>query len=444
MGPFPGYAVNREPMLDVIRMHREALRGVHPENVQPQLMLAAQNAWDTALAHGEKHGYKNSQVTVLAPTGTIGFMMDCDTTGVEPDLALVKFKKLVGGGLIKIVNNTVPQALMRLGYTPEQMSEIVSHIDKAGTIEGAPHLQAAHLPVFDCSLAPAGGGRSISWTGHLKMMAATQPFLSGAISKTINMPEQSTVEDVMQAYVESWKLGVKAVAIYRDNSKRSQPLSAAGQDSTEKKTEASLPPEAVQRELFGRMVREKLPTDRISVTHKFSVGGHEGYITVGMYEDTRPGEVFIKMAKEGSTLSGVMDGFALTLSVGLQYGVPLKVLVDKLMNTRFEPSGITTNPNIRFASSVLDYLARWLGGRFISADYLKLGGVQAADGSMAPPFSPENSRKVLELPPLSRTSVATVSSAQEGAPTCSECGMLMVPNGACFKCVNCGSTSGCS
>jgi ribonucleoside-diphosphate reductase alpha chain len=326
------------------------------------------------------------------------------------------------------------------------MNEIVSHIDKAGTIEGAPYLKAEHLPVFDCSLAPAGGGRSISWTGHLKMMAATQPFLSGAISKTINMPEETTVEDIMQAYVESWKLGVKAVAIYRDNSKRSQPLSAAGQTKGEKKTEAeaAVAPEAVQRELFARMVREKLPTDRISVTHKFSVGGHEGYITVGMYEDSRPGEVFIKMAKEGSTLSGVMDGFALTLSVGLQYGVPLKVLVDKLMNTRFEPSGITTNPNIRFASSVLDYLARWLGGRFISSDYLKLGSAPAANGSMAPPMSLENPRKVLELPSLPRTSVATVTSAQEGAPTCSECGMLMISNGACFKCVNCGSTSGCS
>src|SRR6266571_2659161 len=262
MGPFPGYEVNREPMLDVVRMHREALRAIHPENVQPQLMLAAQNAWDTALAHGEKHGYKNSQVTVLAPTGTIGFMMDCDTTGIEPDLALVKHKKLVGGGLIKIVNNTVPQALMKLGYTPEQTSEIVSHIDKMGAIEGAPYLKAEHLPVFDCSLAPAGGGRSISWTGHLKMMAAAQPFLSGAISKTINMPEESTVEDIMQAYMESWKMGLKAVAIYRDNSKRSQPLSAAGKKE-EMKTETGVAvPE--QRELFGRQQREKMPVERAS------------------------------------------------------------------------------------------------------------------------------------------------------------------------------------
>ncbi|HYA96586.1 MAG TPA: vitamin B12-dependent ribonucleotide reductase, partial [Methylomirabilota bacterium] len=398
MGPFPGYEVNREPMLDVIRMHREALRGIRPENVTPQLILAAQNAWDTALALGELHGYKNSQVTVLAPTGTIGFMMDCDTTGVEPDLALVKHKKCVGGGLIKIVNNTVPQALMRLGYTPEQTNEIASYIDKTGTIEGAPYLKAEHLPVFDCSLAPARGGRSISWTGHLKMMAATQPFLSGAISKTINMPEQTTVEDIMQAYIESWKLGLKAVAVYRDNSKRAQPLSAAGQGKGEKKADQPATAEAVQRELFARAQREKMPTDRFSVTHKFAVGGHEGYITVGLYEDGRPGEVFIKMSKEGSTLSGIMDGLALTLSIGLQYGVPLKALVDKLMNTRFEPSGITTNPNIRFATSVLDYLARWLGGRFISSDYLKLnGGAPAKENAAASPSAAEIGRKILEI-----------------------------------------------
>jgi ribonucleoside-diphosphate reductase alpha chain len=374
MGPFPGYEVNREPMLDVIRMHRDAMRGIQPDHVQPELYLAAQESWDTALQHGEKFGYKNSQVTVLAPTGTIGFMMDCDTTGIEPDLALVKHKKLVGGGLIKIVNNTVPEALMKLGYTPEQSSEIVSHIDKQGTVEGAPHLKPEHLPVFDCSLAPAGGGRSISWTGHVKMMAATQPFLSGAISKTINMPEESTIDDISQAYLLSWKMGLKAVAIYRDNSKRSQPLSAAGQKKDEKKAEpafaAASVPEPLQRELFARAQREKMPIERASVTHKFSVGGHEGYITAGMYEDGRPGEIFIKMSKEGSTLSGIMDGLALTISLGLQYGVPLKVFVDKLLNTRFEPSGITANPNIRFVSSVLDYIARWLGGRFISSNYL--------------------------------------------------------------------------
>jgi ribonucleoside-diphosphate reductase alpha chain len=440
MAAFPGYEVNREPMLDVIRMHRDAMRGIKPEHVQTELFMAAQESWDTALSHGEKYGYKNSQVTVLAPTGTIGFMMDCDTTGIEPDLALVKYKKLVGGGLIKIVNNTVPQALMKLGYTPEQTSEIVSHIDKNGKIEGAPYLKEEHLPVFDCSLAPQGGGRSISWTGHVKMMAAAQPFLSGAISKTINMPEESTVEDIMNAYVESWKLGLKAVAIYRDNSKRSQPLSAAGQKKEEKKAEAPAM-EPMQRELFARAQREKMPYERASVTHKFSVSGHEGYITVGMYEDGRPGEVFIKMAKEGSTLSGIMDGLALTISLGLQYGVPLKVFVDKLLNTRFEPSGITANPNIRFVSSVLDYIARWMGGRFISSDYLKLNGELAAAHApatvMAPAVSAGSGANWVPAP-------LKPTNAHEGAPTCSECGMLMVPNGACYKCENCGSTSGCS
>jgi ribonucleoside-diphosphate reductase alpha chain len=445
MGPFPGYEVNREPMLDVIRMHREAMRGIKPEHVQTELFMAAQESWDTALAHGEKHGYKNSQVTVLAPTGTIGFMMDCDTTGIEPDLALVKYKKLVGGGLIKIVNNTVPQALMKLGYTPEQTSEIVSHIDKNGKIEGAPYLKDEHLPVFDCSLAPADGGRSITWTGHVKMMAAAQPFLSGAISKTINMPEESTEEDIMNAYIESWKVGLKAVAIYRDNSKRSQPLSAAGKKE-EKQAETAQgqgnPSIPEQRELFARAVREKMPVERASVTHKFSVGGHEGYITVGMYEDNRPGEIFIKMSKEGSTLSGVMDGLALTVSLGLQYGVPLKVFVDKLLNTRFEPSGITPNPNIRFVSSVLDYIARWLGGRFISSDYLKLNGTAAVENAGAAVPAPAILAALSSLP--ASVSVPKLTNAHEGAPACSECGMLMVPNGACYKCENCGSTSGCS
>jgi ribonucleoside-diphosphate reductase alpha chain len=448
MGPFPGYVVNREPMLDVIRMHRDAMRGIKPEHVQTELFLAAQESWDTALAHGEKHGYKNSQVTVLAPTGTIGFMMDCDTTGIEPDLALVKYKKLVGGGLIKIVNNTVPQALMKLEYTPEQTSEIVSYIDQNGKIEGAPHLKMEDYPVFDCSLAPQGGGRSITWTGHVKMMAAAQPFLSGAISKTINMPEESTVEDVSNAYIESWKLGLKAVAIYRDNSKRSQPLNAGGKKEEKKidpaAAKASLEP--TQRELFARAVREKMPVERASVTHKFSVGGHEGYITVGMYEDNRPGEIFIKMSKEGSTLSGVMDGLALTISLGLQYGVPLKVFVDKLLNTRFEPSGITANPNIRFVSSVLDYIARWMGGRFISTDYLKLnGGAHAENAATAAPASVLPAMTQASFDAMQTALLASrLGNAHEGAPACSECGMLMVPNGACYKCENCGSTSGCS
>ncbi|HWZ55588.1 MAG TPA: vitamin B12-dependent ribonucleotide reductase [Verrucomicrobiae bacterium] len=460
LGPFPGYAVNREPMLDVIRMHRDALRPIKPENVQPSLLAAAQASWDAALALGEKFGYKNSQVTVLAPTGTIGFMMDCDTTGIEPDLALVKYKKLVGGGVIKIVNNTVPAALMKLGYSPEETSQIVSYVDRNGRIEGAPGFKTEHLAIFDCSLA-APGGRSIAWRGHLKMMAAAQPFLSGAISKTINMPEESTIEDIMQAYIESWKLGLKAVAVYRDNSKGSQPLSAAGdkKDSAQKgeiaaaaasaakpapPAETAGSPVAEQRELFVRSFRRKMPSERQSITHKFSIGGHEGYITVGMYETGEPGEIFIKMAKEGSTLSGFMDGFALSVSVGLQYGVPLKALVDKFINTRFEPAGYTGHPAIPYAKSVLDYLARWLGGRFISPDYLTHNGdaalpvaTVAATPAVPPTFIPTADDEPAP-------GVSGSRSMFDGAPTCSECGMLMTPNGACYKCENCGGTSGCS
>ena len=460
LGPFPGYAVNREPMLDVIRMHRDALRPIKPENVRPSLLAAAQASWDAALALGEKFGYKNSQVTVLAPTGTIGFMMDCDTTGIEPDLALVKYKKLVGGGVIKIVNNTVPAALMKLGYSPEETSQIVSYVDRNGRIEGAPGFKPEHLAIFDCSLA-APGGRSIAWRGHLKMMAATQPFLSGAISKTINMPEESTIEDIMQAYIESWKLGLKAVAVYRDNSKGSQPLSAAGdkKDSAQKgeiaaaaasaakpapPAETAGSPVAEQRELFVRSFRRKMPSERQSITHKFSIGGHEGYITVGMYETGEPGEIFIKMAKEGSTLSGFMDGFALSVSVGLQYGVPLKALVDKFINTRFEPAGYTGHPAIPYAKSVLDYLARWLGGRFISPDYLTHNGDAAlpvATVAVTPAVPPTFIPTADDDP---APGVSGSRSLFDGAPTCSECGMLMTPNGACYKCENCGGTSGCS
>jgi ribonucleoside-diphosphate reductase alpha chain len=449
LGPFEGYAVNREPMLDVIRMHRDSLRPIKPENVQPSLLIAAQAAWDAALALGEKFGYKNSQVTVLAPTGTIGFMMDCDTTGIEPDLALVKYKKLVGGGVIKIVNNTVPAALLKLGYSPEETSQIVSYVDRNGKMEGAPGFKPEHLAVFDCSLATVGG-RSIAWRGHLKMMAAAQPFLSGAISKTINMPEESTVEDVMQAYIESWKLGVKAVAIYRDNSKGSQPLSAAGdkKDTAQQgqmaaaKAAETTSPVAEQRELFIRAHRRKLPSERSSITHKFSIGGHEGYITVGMYETGEPGEIFIKMAKEGSTLSGFMDGFALSVSIGLQYGVPLRALVDKFINTRFEPAGYTGHPAIPYAKSVLDYIARWLGGRFISPDYLTHNGESALPGAM--PASPAASQAQPAATQDDLPLQAGLRPVFDGAPTCSECGMLMTPNGACYKCENCGGTSGCS
>ncbi|MGA9885550.1 MAG: vitamin B12-dependent ribonucleotide reductase [Candidatus Acidiferrales bacterium] len=458
MGAFGGYLPNRDSMLDVIRMHRDSLRPIKEENVQPSLLHAAQESWDSALELGEKYGYKNSQVSVLAPTGTIGFMMDCDTTGIEPDLALVKQKRLVGGGVIKIVNNTVPQALMKLGYGPESVAKIVDYIDANGKIEGAPGLKPEHLAVFDCSLAPMGGGRSISWRGHLQMMAAAQPFLSGAISKTINMPEESTVEDIMDAYVDSWKLGIKAVAIYRDNSKRSQPLSAAGKKEETKAGMTPAPAAAAlvaaqltadgtspeQQELFARHAkRRKLPNERTSITHKFSVGGHEGYLTVGKYEDGAPGEIFIKMAKEGSTLSGIMDAFALSVSIALQYGVPLRALVDKFCNSRFEPSGYTGNPEIRYAKSVVDYIGRWLGGKFISPDYLDHDGAAAVDEVAPRPVKATPAR------PGANQSAETEMSTRpraaiDDAPYCSECGMLMTPNGSCYKCSNCGSTSGCS
>src|ERR1700735_5426196 len=462
MGPFGGYPRNREAMIDVIRMHRDSLRPIKEEVVQPSLLRAAQKSWDDALELGEKHGYKNSQVSVLAPTGTIGFMMDCDTTGIEPDLALVKQKRLVGGGVIKIVNNTVPQALMKLGYPPEEVAQIVDYIDANAKIEGAPFLKEEHLPVFDCSFTPLGGGRSISWKGHLRMMSAAQPFLSGAISKTINMPEESTIEDIMQAYIESWKLGLKSVAIYRDNSKGSQPMSAAGKKDDGKSIATAAPaaelvaatvpaaPAPEQHELFARgATRRKLQPERDSITHKFSIGGHEGYITVGKYEDGAPGEIFIKMAKEGSTLSGIMDAFALSVSIALQYGVPPRALVDKFVNSRFEPSGYTGNPKIRYAKSVVDYLGRWLGAKFISSDYLDTDASEA-EAALTPSAASVNSDLAAAKSVPSAGKYAEGEGARrdratiDDAPSCSECGMLMTPNGSCYKCSNCGGTSGCS
>jgi ribonucleoside-diphosphate reductase alpha chain len=446
LGPFSGYDPNRSTMLDVIRMHRDSLRPIREENVQASLLAAARVSWDEALENGEQFGYRNSQASVLAPTGTIGFMMDCDTTGIEPDLALVKHKRLVGGGVIKIVNNTVPQALTKVGYASEDLARIVDYIDRTGTIEGAPAFKPEHLPVFDCSLASPGGGRSIAWRGHLRMMAAAQPFLSGAISKTINMPEESTVEDIIEAYTESWKLGLKAVAIYRDNSKRSQPLSASGKKEERPAAAAQLAaaPQIVsvpeQRELFSAARRRKLPVERHSITHKFAVSNNEGYLTVGMYDDGTPGEIFIKMSKEGSTLSGIMDGFALSVSIALQYGVPLKALVDKFINTRFEPSGFTGNPSIPYAKSVIDYIGRWLGGRFISPTAYYSVPVPATDA--APVLASTALETAPSIQPVQPESAPRVN--VDDAPCCSECGMLMTPNGSCYKCENCGSTSGCS
>ncbi len=367
-GACPGWYINREPFLDVIRMHRASVNNINKNNVPTALYEASKQAWDEALAHGEKHGYRNSQVTVLAPTGTIGFMMDCDTTGVEPDLALVKYKKLVGGGMIKIVNNTVPTALFKLGYSHDEADKIVSYIDATGTIEGAPHIKDDHLAVFDCSFKPAKGTRSIAYMGHLRMMAATQPFISGAISKTVNLPENATVEDIMEAYLQAWKLGLKAVAVYRDGCKKSQPLSAAGTSTAlSKKEDARVAAPAREEENPNgppRAVRHKLQSERRSITHKFNVGGHEGYITVGLYPDDSVGEIFITMAKEGSTVSGLMDSFSCAVSIALQHGVPLKLLCEKFAHTRFEPSGWSGNPDIGFAKSIMDYIFRWLDLRF--------------------------------------------------------------------------------
>jgi ribonucleoside-diphosphate reductase alpha chain len=432
MGPFPGYQKNEEPFLEVIRMHRDSVNRINSRVIPTALYQGAKSSWNDAYELGRRSGYKNGQVTVIAPTGTIGFMMDCDTTGIEPDLALVKYKKLVGGGVIKIVNQTVPSALVKLGYTPTQVEAIVSHIDATGTIEGAPGLKTEHLAVFDCSFRPQNGTRSIHYTGHLRMMGAVQPFISGAISKTINMPEESTVEDVMEAYTESWRLGLKSVAIYRDNSKRVQPLSSGTAKGEKKNTgpaaAVAAAPQIVEKVVF-RPVRRKLPDERASITHKFSIGGHEGYITVGMYEDGTPGEIFITMAKEGSTISGLMDSFATAISYNLQYGVPLKFLVDKFGHVRFEPSGWTGNPTIPYAKSIPDYIFRWLGSKFLGNEYA-VG--EAGDAQVLRPTEPDNQEK-LPFPAVA-----------SDAPMCSECGGMMTRNGSCYKCENCGGTSGCS
>jgi ribonucleoside-diphosphate reductase alpha chain len=620
-GACPGFYVNREPFLDVIRMHRAEVNKIgksrqsgEPFSV-PQLdalIEASAECWDTALVFGERHGYRNSQTTVLAPTGTIGFMMDCDTTGIEPDLALVKYKKLVGGGMIKIVNNTVPSALFKLGYTNEEVNAIVSYIDATGTIEGAPGTKPEHLSVFDCSFKPAKGTRSIHYMGHIKMMAAAQPFLSGAISKTVNLPHEAGVEEVAEAYAESWRQGIKAVAIYRDGSKGTQPLNTS-MDSKEVKKEptaadvagnrvlaqlaaaqpaaesdlktlnaadkvevsaksiavaaaafdtvfgelakaAAIPlltpspaptverapapvpapaPAPEQQDLNGppRAIRHRLQEERASITHKFNIAGHEGYITVGLYPNGQPGEIFIRMAKEGSTVSGLMDAFATSVSLALQHGVQLRVLCEKFAHTRFEPSGWTGNEQIGYAKSLMDYMFRWLNLRFLSGEQLTLfaglaphapalpaspsllpdtdlntdfakkpaplqqnlarlaeeiamrlqhvsgGGAGTGSssgagsgpvntgvsgGGIAPdPQSPYygslsglTSEKIalshMPMPSLQDRGIYHASEAMRDmyemgdAPSCPTCGAIMVRNGSCYRCMSCGSTSGCS
>ncbi len=435
-GPFAGYEKNREPFLRVMRKHRAALKDIDRTNVPKPLFEAAKAAWNECIELGEVHGYRNAQATVLAPTGTIGFMMDCDTTGVEPDIALVKYKKLVGGGVMKIVNTTVPMALNKLGYSAQQISEIISYIDENETIEGAPHLKDSHLTVFDCAFKPARGVRSIHHMGHIKMIGATQPFISGAISKTVNVPKDATVEDIENAYIESWRLGAKAVSIYRDGSKRTQPL------NTSKDAKAAV--QGAIAQLATQPVRRKLPDERHALTHKFDIAGHEGYITVGLFEDGTPGEIFLVMAKEGSTISGFADAFAQAISYALQYGVPLQVLVDKFSHVRFEPSGITKNGEVRFAKSIVDYVFRWMAAKFLSAEAKYRAGV-----NMEAP-EPVHAGAVAEAE-VDKAKVAVGAPSafaamqnQEDAPPCTTCGSIMVRSGACYKCPNCGTTSGCA
>ena len=445
-GPFAGYETNREPFLRVMRKHRDSMRDVNARNVPTDLYAAAKTSWDEAVELGEQHGYRNAQATVLAPTGTIGFMMDCDTTGVEPDIALVKYKKLVGGGMMKIVNQTVPMALRKLGYTQPQVDAIINHIDQHETIEGAPELKDAHLPVFDCAFKAAKGQRSIQYMGHIKMMGATQPFISGAISKTVNVPKDATVDDIMQAYVQSWKIGAKAISIYRDGSKRTQPLNTSKSSPSDTVSQAAAA-------LVTQPIRRKLPDERHALTHKFDIQGHEGYITVGLFEDGQPGEIFLVMAKEGSTISGFADAFAQAISYALQYGVPLASLVDKFSHVRFEPSGMTRNPEIRFAKSIVDYIFRWLASKFLSPEAQFHAGVNGRDldeikaASAAAPAATAAAAPAASAPAPVTAATATPFSTiqnQEDAPPCSTCGSIMIRSGACYKCMNCGNTSGCA
>ena len=440
-GPFAGFERNREPCLAVLRKHAAEVERIERSLAPSEVVFAARHAWAEALRLGQLHGLRNAQVTVLAPTGTIGFMMVCDTTGIEPDIALVKYKKLVGGGVLKIVNNTVPLALQRLGYSPETIHSVLAFIDEMETIEGAPGLKDAHLTVFDCAFKTPNGSRSIHYMGHIRMMGAVQPFLSGAISKTVNMPSGATAQEIEQAYMEAWRLGLKAIAVYRDGCKRSQPVTTT---RDEKKSE--LTPAQVER-----LARRRLPDERRSITHKFSIGGHEGYMTVGMYDEGAPGELFVTMAKEGSVVSGLMDNFATSISMALQYGVPLRVLCDKFSHTRFEPSGFTGNPNIPIAKSITDYIFRWLALKFLPSE--EAGQVEETKKDLPPGAAPQALKQPaavraipLPLPPMAREPAPGEQPflMQEDAPPCPTCGSITVRNGACYKCLNCGSTTGCS
>jgi ribonucleoside-diphosphate reductase alpha chain len=455
VGAYEAYPKNKSAHDRVIEKHRAASYRIVADLVPPTLLSAARQAWDDAVSLGKTAGYRNAQASVLAPTGTISFMMDCDTTGVEPDIALVKYKRLVGGGMLKLVNGTVPAALRRLGYTETDGSLITTYIEQLGTIEGAPGLKDEHLSVFDCAFKPQNGERSISHMGHIKMMGAVQPFISGAISKTVNLPENATVEDVGEAYIEAWKHGVKAIAIYRDGSKKVQPVSTNADASNSKKAEPAV--QLVERIVeVNRPQRRRLPATRESLTHKFSIEGHEGYITVGKFEDGAPGELFVTMAKEGSTLSGMMDAFATSVSLLFQYGVPLSHLVEKFGHMRFEPSGWTGNPEIGMAKSIVDYVFRWLGHRFLTPDekaYLGLTRTSevitdavaqqellATTVSISPPPITDN----FTIAPSASPVRGMRLNSTPDAPPCPRCGWLTVRNGTCHKCENCGETTGCS
>ncbi|HJS26299.1 MAG TPA: vitamin B12-dependent ribonucleotide reductase [Actinomycetota bacterium] len=445
MGPFEGYEPNADAMLRVMRKHRAAADEIDGELVPEGLLSAARQSWDDAIAFGAKHGYRNAQATVLAPTGTIGLMMDCDTTGIEPELALVKTKKLVGGGTMQFVNRTVPRALGRLGYDEDQVDDIVGYIAEHNSVDGAPHLRQEHASVFDTAM----GAQPIHYMGHVRMMAAAQPFISGAISKTVNMPEHVTVEEVEQLFVESWKLGLKAVAIYRDNCKVAQPMSADKKKGAAARAEPSD---------LATPVRKRLPSVRPSTTRSFQVGDAEGYITAGMYPDDGLGEIFLKTSKQGSTLAGIMDAFAIAVSIGLQYGVPLESFVAKFINMKFEPSGMTNDADIRFATSLVDYVFRRLALDYLPVEQREALGIRSIDErkETAAAEAAEKLGTTVEAVMASVEAEVQAAGAQPielaaapkafeaDAPLCYACGSKMQPAGSCYVCPSCGSTSGCS
>ncbi len=437
MGPFAGYRPNAAAMVGVVAKHRAAVGNIEDQDIVPaDLLAAARTSWDEALNLGEVHGYRNAQASVLAPTGTISFMMDCDTTGVEPDFSLVKSKKLVGGGEITIVNKTVAMALDKLGYAPAEVDQVVAYVDDRNTVVGAPFLKSEHYPVFDCAI----GDRSIHYMGHVKMMGAVQPFISGAISKTVNMPEEVTVEDVQQLFIDGWKLGTKAIAIYRDNCKVAQPLSKKADASA-----AALPPEPLEK-----VERRRLPLDRTEVGRKFQVGDYEGYIHVGLYDDATPGDIFVDIAKEGTTLAGLMNSFMISVSLGLQYGVPLEVYVSKFAHMRFEPSGMTNDPDIRVAKSIVDYVFRWMGKKFLTADQQEEIGILTPEVRARLAESYEllenggSSPAPAEAAPAVPAGQAALFNAWDDAQECAKCGGRMVRTGSCYTCRDCGQNTGCS